>query len=46
MLTAAIQNEYTVVYFIQSKIKNSILRYIIWNFEIKSIGFSKGKKIQ
>ena len=43
-MTAAIQKEYTIVYFIQSKIKNLILSFFIWNFAIESISFSKGKE--
>ena len=44
MLTAAIQIEYTVVYFNQSKTENPILSFLIWNFAIESISFSKEKE--
>ena len=44
MLTAAIQKEYTLVYFTQSKIENPILSFLIWNFATESISFSNGKK--
>ena len=44
MLKAAIQKEYTIVYFTQSKIENPILSFPIWNFAIESISFSKEKE--
>ena len=44
MLTAAIQKEYTIVYFTQSEIENPILRFLILNFAIESISFSKGSE--
>ena len=44
MLTAAIQKEYTVVYFSQSKIENPILSFLKWNFAIESISFTKEKE--
>ena len=36
MLMAAVQKEYAIVYFTQSKIKNPILSFLIWNFAIES----------
>ena len=44
MLMAEIKKEYTIVYFIKSNIEKSILSFLIWNFAIKSISFSRGKK--
>ena len=44
MLAAAIKKEYTTFYFTESKIKNPILSFLIWNFAIESISFSKGKE--
>ena len=44
MLAAAIQKEYAIVYFTQSKIENPILSFLIWNFDIESIKFSKEKE--
>ena len=44
MLMVAIQKEYTIVYFIQSKIENPSLSFLIWNFAIESIYVSKGKE--
>ena len=44
MLTAAIQKQYAIVYFTQSKIENLILSFLIWNFAIEYISFSKEKE--
>ena len=41
MLTSAIQKEYTIVYFTQSKIENPILSFLISNFAIQSVRFSE-----
>ena len=43
MLTATIQNKYTIACFIQSKIENRFLSFLIWNFAIESISLTKGK---
>ena len=43
MLTAAIQKEYTIASFIQLKLENPSLSFLLWNFAIESISFSKGK---
>ena len=44
MLTTAIEKKNTIIYFIQSKIESLILSFLIWNFAIKSISFSKEKE--
>ena len=44
MLTAAIQKKYTIIYFMQSKIENLILSFLLWNFAIKYISFTNGKE--
>ena len=45
MLAAATQKEHTFVYFTQTKVENPILSFLMWNFAIESICFSKGKEI-
>ena len=44
MLTALIQKERAIVYFNKSKIENPILSFLILNYAIESISFSKGKE--
>lgn len=44
MLTETIQKQYTIVYFIQSKIENPLLSSLICNFAIQSISFYKEKE--
>ena len=44
MLTVAIQKKIIIVYVTQSKIENPVLSFLIWNFEIESISFSKWKE--
>ena len=41
---AVIQREYKIVWFTQSRIENPVLSFLMWNFTIESISFSKGKE--
>ena len=41
---AVIQREYKIVWFTQSKIENPVLSFLMWDFAIESISFSKGKE--
>ena len=44
MLTAPTQKEHATVYFTRRKTENPVLSFLIWNFAIESINFSKWRE--